>query len=223
MPKSRKAKPRRYRRRRSKLLPHTSITRGATGFPDQMMVKLKYVEAIQLTSTVGAYVSTTFQGNSLFDPNLSGGGHQPMNFDQWKDFYVTNLVFGCKITVTYSNTSSVPVWVAILQKQSDASSVSISQATERNRVKKTILGQSNGGAGTKTISWYQSTKKALNIKHLSNSDHEYIALNTTLPPVGWYFQIAAQTLDLGTTSVVDALVELTYYVKFFNRVLAGPS
>ena len=43
--------------------------------------------------------------NSLFDPNLSGLGHQPRGFDQLMAVYEKYTVVAAKITVCYvSNT-----------------------------------------------------------------------------------------------------------------------
>ncbi len=58
--------------------------------PNQVRVKLKYVEGITATNIGGVAGSQTtlftFQ-NSMFDPNAATGGHQPKEYDFWQSIY----------------------------------------------------------------------------------------------------------------------------------------
>jgi len=70
-----------------------------SGFPKSRRVKLKYVSEVDLTSS--SFISTyIYRANSVFDPDLSGVGHQPMLFDQWAQIYTRYTVIGAKITVS---------------------------------------------------------------------------------------------------------------------------
>lgn len=81
------------------------------GFPKTTMVKLRYVDFCTLSPSVGSLGQHVFSANSCFDPNVSGIGHQPMNFDEWSSLYNHYVVVGSKIsaqvffngTTTYSN------------------------------------------------------------------------------------------------------------------------
>lgn len=76
-------------------------------FPQKKRVTLNYVEYISVTPSVtGAASGSTFRLNSLFDPNQSGAGHQPMGFDQWSQFYQRYTVLSAKIVVSASNIDS---------------------------------------------------------------------------------------------------------------------
>lgn len=66
--------------------------------PDATIVKLRYVEFITLNPGVGTLAYHTFRASSVFDPNYSGGGHQPNGFDQWANFYDQYIVLGAKCT-----------------------------------------------------------------------------------------------------------------------------
>lgn len=65
---------------------------------------LIYSEFVSLTSTgagtVGYYA---FSANGLFDPNITGTGHQPMGFDQLMLLYEHYTVLRAKVTVTFIN------------------------------------------------------------------------------------------------------------------------
>lgn len=69
-------------------------------FPKQMRQTLTYSEAtvVNLLATVGTIGSFRIRANSLFDPRVALGGHQPMGFDQLMAIYSKFCVVGAKIT-----------------------------------------------------------------------------------------------------------------------------
>jgi len=91
-----------------------SIARKVTPFNDQLKCHMTYheinfINAPSLT-TAGAYV---YSANGLFDPNVTGTGHQPMGFDQLMPMYDHYTVMGAKITVNWDNASGVGIFGAI--------------------------------------------------------------------------------------------------------------
>ena len=66
------------------------LTNSMNPFPPSMICDLQYVDYGTVSST-GATTSTgseyAFRLNSLFDPNLTGVGHQPRYFDQLTNIY----------------------------------------------------------------------------------------------------------------------------------------
>lgn len=68
------------------------------GFPKTTLVKLRYVEGVTIDPGIGTLGTYNFRANSCFDPNLTGVGHQPMNFDLWSQLYNHYTVIGARIT-----------------------------------------------------------------------------------------------------------------------------
>lgn len=78
----------------------TSIPRQLTyGLPNQYTCKLKYSEYIDINVLSASYTNYRFTANGLFDPNVTGVGHQPNPFDQLMAFYSKATVIGSKITL----------------------------------------------------------------------------------------------------------------------------
>lgn len=69
------------------------------GLPYKVVQTMKYAENVNLTSTAGALATYQFSCNGLFDPNITGTGHQPMYFDQMSALYNHYHVIGSKATV----------------------------------------------------------------------------------------------------------------------------
>lgn len=111
MPYVKKSKKRVYRKnnrrrpRRRVFRPQRIIR---TGFPKTTAVKLRYVDNIELNPTAGVIASHSFRANGIYDPDLTGVGHQPLAFDQWSAFYNHYTVVGAKIKATFSSKTSSP-------------------------------------------------------------------------------------------------------------------
>jgi len=65
-----------------------------------------YNDNRQLTCTGAANNSYVFSVNGMYDPDISGLGHQPMGFDQLMALYEHYTVTSCKITASFVNESS---------------------------------------------------------------------------------------------------------------------
>jgi hypothetical protein len=72
-----------------------------TGIPDKTKVIMKYAQDLNVSvdGTVGA--NWLFRCNSIYDPDQSGAGHQPLTHDQWSNFYQFYTVVGAKITCRF--------------------------------------------------------------------------------------------------------------------------
>jgi len=62
---------------------HTSLKQGlGMVFPTRLRRTLQYVDNYLLSSTAGSVATQQWKVNSMFDPDLTGTGHQPRGFDQ---------------------------------------------------------------------------------------------------------------------------------------------
>jgi len=74
-----------------------ALTRYPTGFPKRMTFTHRYVEVVQLTATAGLPASYIFSANGMYDPNITGTGHQPIYFDNLCAIYDHYTVFRSRI------------------------------------------------------------------------------------------------------------------------------
>lgn len=77
---------------------------------DRQLAVLQYMQDISLNPTPNALGATganmwQFQANSLYDPDTTGVGHQPMYFDNFMEVYWRYRVNYAQITVTVVNHS----------------------------------------------------------------------------------------------------------------------
>lgn len=203
-----------------------SITRFAqkSGVPTKRNVKLKYGALINKNDALAAVVHQIFRANSLFDPDFTGIGHQPMGFDQWSALYSRYRVNAAKIEVTWvqSNTTEDAHFFAGIELAGTTTPRSDpEQIIESSQSVYAGLGNTSAGSATKTITMYVDLKKAFGVKDLS--DHNYSATTGNNPTNQLYFQCS--TFALSGASILEffMITEITYYVTFFDPRELGAS
>lgn len=75
----------------------TIVRVGRNPLPPMLSNQLCYTEDIVITLASGAFNSHVFSANGLYDPNITGTGHQPLYFDQlmaiYDHYHVTSSSF----------------------------------------------------------------------------------------------------------------------------------
>ena len=102
----RRTKKKNFRSRRTARRQQPMLALGRSPIPDKSLVKLRYCQRCAINPAAGVTNSYLFRANSLFDPDLTGTGHQPLGFDEWAKFYRRYCVLGSKITVQAINVST---------------------------------------------------------------------------------------------------------------------
>lgn len=80
--------------------------RYLTGFPKEMKMKHRYVDTVSLDATATTPAIHRFRCNSVFDPDYTGTGHQPLYRDLMVTIYNHYVVTGSKITVKFTNAAT---------------------------------------------------------------------------------------------------------------------
>ncbi len=88
-------------------------------FGQSKTVKLRYVQTISLNANTSGNADAShikFSCNSLFDPDQTGGGHQPMGYDQICTWFTSYQAISARISVTYvpvTEMFTIPAMVGI--------------------------------------------------------------------------------------------------------------
>jgi len=126
-----------------------TMPRGMIGFPERLGITLKYSETTSFSASP-APAAQTYRMNSLFDPNLTGVGHQPSYFDNLAAIYGRYIVLGYSVKAEINNhTTTAGLYVVGCYSDIDISANSVEQITEAKLSKTTVVGLA-GGMATKT-------------------------------------------------------------------------
>lgn len=194
--------------------PYTKISRMPV--PERFFTKLQYSEIITFTlSAPNTLYSYLFQ-SSIYDPDYTAAGHQPLWRDTLATMYGRFRVFGVKYSIAFKNTNvSQLTWAYI--KHSDNSTTETNSNTLRERREgKSLMLDSNSGR-TNTVRGYLDVAKSygLSKREFYNDDSFISAIGAT--PVKTAF-LHLYTLTMHSSAILHAQVDLQYYVEFLDRV-----
>lgn len=179
--------------------PYNRVNLG-NGFPKTIKFNHRYVEEIYLSSTVGATASYVFSCNGLYDPNITGAGHQPYYFDQMTTVYNHYCVIGSMITVRVApkSTAEGPLSMSLVIDDNSTQTISApQQVAEITDSVYDIIPSGCAEARSLTLNW--SAKKYFGKNPLANTELQgTIAAN---PAEQSYYVINMHGLEAVTSSV----------------------
>lgn len=87
--------------------PFTIRVPRSNPLPPLLQNTLRYTEVVNRSFTAGVASAYLFSCNGLYDPNITGTGHQPLYFDQMMALYNHYQVTKSRIKVTFVPSASV--------------------------------------------------------------------------------------------------------------------
>jgi hypothetical protein len=206
-------------------VPMTVYHNPSDGFDSRQFVCLYYSDSY--TSNLGAFtaVNQQYRMNSLFDPDLTGTGHQPYRFDQLATFFARYRVRKFEYLVQFQSTS-MPLWTGVGPTNGDlatpvTTAATFNQACEVNRINHKA--QCYNGAPSVIYKGVVDLAKLGGTTYSAyNSDDRYQALVTTNPTELLYFNVMAYNPSGGTV-VLYFSVRLKFYTEFFDPVVVAQS
>lgn len=184
------------------------------GFPTKIITILKYVDILGVTSTTGGINTTVFRTNSVFDPDFTNVGHQPMYFDNYAALYQSYRVLGSRITAQISGANLATTqgpWAFGINGSVQSSSLGTSTRNrmEQNDAVSTIY---NGQQGPATLSYSYSPEIKLGRPAGDDTVGAFVTAN---PSQTHFAHVWFADLN-GTTSQAILKVWIEYTVEFYG-------
>lgn len=205
-----KGKKRAFKRKLA-VVPRTRVKIGQ-GFPKQLTTMLKYSDTFNMTSTSGATATYYLSCNGIFDPNITGTGHQPLYYDQLMAIYDQWVVIGSKITyriVPYTVQNVPWRFATFINDDSSLTPSNVDIVAEQMGGKMRLIGPNNTDCHNLRMSWSQ--RKNWGTGAFSNVNLSGAITNN--PTTQQYFLLAINGMDSNSVTIgVDVMVE--YIVVF---------
>lgn len=205
--------PRHYKKyKRKKKTYHKNPVISRTLAPRTRRFKLRYVQPIQMNPGIGSMAVQYFSANGLFDPYVTGVGHQPLGFDQYMSMYDHYVVTKSKCTVYTENSDNDPVVLGIyLNDDTTLIPTNVNEMNEQPNTKwrylsSVVSGHNSSGTVTKTF----NTSKDLGRKSVL-SDPQLKGSTTANPTEQMFFSIYLGTFD---TTVDHGAQELQVIIEY---------
>lgn len=191
-------------------------------FPVRVQKKLPYFEpAFSITGAAGVIGSYVFSANGVYDPNVSGTGHQPLGFDTMMTYYEQYTVVGARITVQCCG-NGIQAGTFAISLAPDTTAAVLPDVVENGLVvMKTIDGRGTNGTGQRIGSLSLSCDAAKYFGRKSKTDLlDDVTLSGTVaanPSEQVYFMVSAwgfSGFSDNTAFQLTALIE--YDVVFWE-------
>lgn len=170
---------------------------------------------IQVNPTSGGLASTyIFSANGMYDPNITGVGHQPLGFDQIMTMYDHFTVIGSRITVTFVNNDiSYNQFAGVRLTDNTTPETDPNAIMENGAGKHALLGIAGKETNTATMEHNCSVSRFLGRPNImSNDDLRGSAVANPVEQV--YYQIWAAPNTAVDASTVTLTVKIDYIAIF---------
>jgi len=183
------------------------------GFPNSVRIRLPYVQAVNLANTAGSNVASTwiFRCNSLFDPDLSGGGHQPIGRDVWAGLYNHYNVEKAECSVTYSplTQSNVPCVVGGLLSDGTMGAANLETFCEQGKnVRSSLIPNSSQPVTLKMLPY--DAKSFFGVTDNGDNIYPLGAAMGSNPAEIATWNLYAGAFSAATGTVIEAVVTIIY-------------
>lgn len=183
--------------------------------PTVMNSKFVYGTTFSINPAIASPGSYVFSANGLFDPDITGVGHQPRGFDQLMQLYDHYVVVGSKITIRYSNLTANPVVLAIALKDTTTTISTGQDFLEGTRAVYKIA--ATGNAGQSAI---ELTHQCNPVKFLGRSDpladSELKGSASANPSEGAFYHVQVFAIDGADIASQDLTAQIEYMAKLIE-------
>ncbi len=184
--------------------------------PDSVLVKFRYPQIITHNGSVTDF--TAFRGNGAFDPDATGSGQQPGGYDQWAGLYGNYRVLASQIEILIVNEGTVATAVTVFPTLSNVTPSTYQNATVVP-YKRQVVMSGQTGMGVAFLKSYMTTSKIVGLSSMAiNAEDDFQATTASLPANQWYWGVFSNTLDGSTNGNIVFTVNVTYYMRFEDRI-----
>jgi len=185
---------------------------------------LEYTDIESRTLVAATVNDRLWNLNSIFDPDRSGAGHQPLYRDQLSAMYGRYRVFACAYRIDVYNTDSASssyVNVCVVPNNSTSAFTDMNAAMEAPGAMTKTLGYSASSTSTCFFSKYINLPQLNGVSAAEyKADDRFQAALSSDPTE----QLCLHVVYLGPgTSVVNSRTHLRYWVELFDPIQQATS
>lgn len=207
------------RKKLDNVFPKGTVRLPLGNLPPCMVVPHRYCAQLIVTIPATSFNYQQFRLNSLFDPDLTGAGHQPYLRDTMAALYNVYCVYGTRIEFTAaSSDTACSVAVAMAPTPDSAAPGNISLMAERSGETWALTYDKP----VKVKRWFDIGEILGQSKQTIMHDDVYSAPAASNPGQSAYLNLGFQNYN-STAVVVNVTVLLTFYSKWWSRQPQGQS
>lgn len=176
-----------------------------------------------LNGGIGGTADTTvYSANGLFDPDISGVGHQPIGFDQMTALYDHYTVLGAKIRADFRNNAAQPYYCYVAVRDTTTTSADSRVLIENGYVDYAPIDGTGNDRAMVTLRQNVDIAKFLN-RGDALSDSQLKGTASANPTEGVFFHVGVFAFAQEDAGACQVNVTIEYDVVFHERLPTLPS
>lgn len=212
---------RRYKRSSTSILGQNNyvISKAPTVLPIGQKFKRTlryYSKGLSLNpGAAGVLATYVISANGLYDPDITGVGHQPMGFDQLMAFYNHYTVIGSRLKATFLNNDATNDCIVGVYTASDSSltTVAIGTLIEQGDITYTYCNNATIGGNNSTIIRSVGIGKYMGRSNILSED-DFRGDVSNNPAEQVYFHCVAAPTGTADMSALTLNIEIEYITIF---------
>lgn len=177
-------------------------------FPPKYRCMLRYQTKFNLTSTTGAVATNVFSANGLYDPDITGTGHQPAGFDNMMLSYEHYTVTRSRCSAIFqASTTNVYPTVAVSLRAGATPGTNAEQNIEDGNIAFDRIHPVNVGRSMCEVHMNADIAQFCGLHDLLDND-DYRGTISANPAEQAYFHVQTWSLDLtSSTQIIEVILE----------------
>jgi len=197
-------------------------TQPHSSFPDRELVSLDYVSFARVNPGVVVGSDTVFALNGAFDPEVSGVGHQPRDFDTWASIYAKYRVRRTLAEIDVRQRAAHGIHVTVVPSNSATALTASDNPAELPRaVYMGITGSAQPVARCREAFSPAAILGMTQTEFLG--DDSTAALVTANPAQLVYLHLFAVQVDAATVCDFEYSLRFRMEIEFYDRKVLSPS
>lgn len=194
-------------------------------FTDRLECTLPYAQTFSLSTPSGTSLAATsaYRMTGVYDPDQSGTGHQPFQYDQVQDLYGFYIVKACRYKITF-NAAAVPgLWVGVnLFNSSNGNGSAYAKTTdviiERNGTKLRPLPSTGGQVVVMSGVCHPWRLFGITREQWLQNTISYGSATNTTPLAQVFLEVIVVDPEGRTAQNVYVTAELEYDIEFYGYI-----
>lgn len=215
-----------YRRRQNGMASLARPTISTSSLGRSVKAIHRYADEYPLDpGAAGSASVVVYSLNGMFDPYITGVGHQPMGFDQLNGLYNDYVVYGAMVEVSFVATDTANQTIVGASIYPGATTSTDYQVYMENpNTEQTQIGNYAGGTNRWTFKKYVDIGQVYGRTRSQLITEDFFKGNGAANPTDQvYLHLWGAGMRGSNPAIVDILVKITYYSQWFNPKLASKS
>ncbi len=196
---------------------------------EKTVAKLRYVDVVSINPGAAGLATHTWRANSIFDPDLTGTGHQPLMRDEYALLYGQYRVLSTKIKATLVTSSTagnvIPCLYGVYRDVD--TTLGYTLATSIIEDQRNKGGWKLGGPAGMIDHPLPSVRTSFNARSFlskeGNSHATAIGSNPAAGQDSAFFQLWAGSVAGNDPGAIQFLVQMDFIVEFSDPAVVTPS